>query len=440
MLNYDSKKITVEQALSMVKSNDVITLGMAGSEPREFLTNLHTIADRVENVTITGSIVTAKGEYLNEKYLKKAFKLENWFFSPPTRALRDTGRVSYIPNCLRFSGKKRNDAVKTNIFICSASLPTADGRIFFSSSNAYEKEVALLADTVILEISPNIPRVPGDAYLEFEDVDYVIECDYPLPTIPDVTPNEKDMKIGRYISDLVHDGDTIQVGIGSIPNAVCAAIAGKKDLGVHTEMLTTGIMDLMKSGVVNNSKKTLEPGKTVFAFMLGNRELYEFAHENESLLMRSGSWTNDPYVIAKNDNMVSINTSVEIDLTGQCCSESIGSAQISGTGGQSDTAIGAQEAKNGRSIIALYSTAMVKNKQTGEETEVSKIVPVLQPGAAVTLSRNDVDYVVTEYGCVRLRGLCVQQRAEKLISIAHPKFQSALRQGGREYGFLPQDE
>lgn len=435
MFDYSSKTITVEQALAMVKSNDQITVGMAGAEPKAFLTHLHTIAGRVEDVTVSGCLPTVMGEYLNEQYLEKAFKLENWFYSPLLRRLHHTGRVSYIPNCLHFAGKKRNEVIKTNVFVCSAAMPTEDGRIHFSCGNVYERETALQADLVILEISPNIPRVPGDGFLEFDEVDYIIESDYFLPTIPDVTPNEKDMEIGRFIAELINDGDTIQVGIGGIPNAVCAAITHKKDLGVHTEMLTTGIMDLMKAGVINNSKKTLEPGKSVFAFMLGNQELYEFANENEDLLMRRGNWTNHPFVVAQNDNMVSINTSVEIDLTGQCCSESIGSMQISGTGGQSDTAVGAQEAVNGRSIIALYSTASVKNKQTGEVTESSKIVPVLKPGAAVTLSRNDVDYVVTEYGFVRLRGLSIRERAEKLITIAHPKFREELRQGAREYGF-----
>ncbi len=435
MFDYSSKKITVEQALEKVKSSDVITVGMAGAEPVEFLTRLHTIADRVEDVTITGCLPTVMGEYLQEKYLEKAFKIENWFFSPILRRLQHTGRVSFIPNCLHYAGKKRNEAVRTNIFICSASLPDEDGMFHFSCGNVYEKEVAEQADLVILEISPNIPRVGGDGVLHFSEVDHIVEADYFLPVLPDVVSNEKDEAIGRQIADLIHDGDTIQIGIGGIPNAVCAAIHDKRDLGVHTEMLTTGIMRLMKSGAVNNSKKTLKPGKSVFAFLLGTQELYEFAHENPDLLMMNGAWTNHPAVIAQNDNMVSINTSIEIDLTGQCCSESLGHQQISGTGGQSDTAIGAQEAKNGRSVIALYSTATLKDRETGEVTEVSKIVPFLKPGAAVSLSRNDVDYVVTEYGCVRLRGLSVRARAEKLISIAHPKFREELRQTARELGY-----
>ncbi|MDL2323937.1 4-hydroxybutyrate--acetyl-CoA CoA transferase [Ruminococcaceae bacterium OttesenSCG-928-A16] len=437
MFDYTAKKITVEQALALVKSDDNITVGMAGAEPLEFLGKLHTIADRVTDVTVTSCLNTAPGEYLSEKYLEKAFKLESWFYSPTLRKLNKTGRVSFIPNNLHFSGYKRNFHKKTNIFISSASMPDENGRVRFSCGNVYEEEIAKKADIVILEISPNIPYCHGENYLEWDEIDHVIECDYFLPTIPDVIPNDKDREIGQYIAELINDGDCIQVGIGGIPNAVCEFLAHKKDLGIHTEMMTTGIMKLMKLGAVNGSKKQMDTGKVVCAFALGNQEMYEFMDNNPDILTKQGSWVNDPNVICGNDNQVSINTSVEVDLTGQCCSESIGNLQISGTGGQSDTAIGAQNSKNGRSIIALYSTAMVKNHETGEREEVSKIVPTLRPGAAVSLSRNDVDWVVTEFGAVNLRGTCVRERAELLISIAHPKFRNELREEAKklEYWF-----
>ncbi|MDR1623198.1 MAG: hypothetical protein LBS00_12600 [Synergistaceae bacterium] len=432
MFDYSAKKISVEQALSMVKSGDNITVGMAGAEPVEFFSRLHTIADRVEDVTITSCLSTVSGEYLSEKYLEKAFKLDSWFYSPILRKLHKTGRVSFIPNHLHFAGSKRNFHKKANIFICSASMPEEDGRIRFSCGNVYEEEVAKKADLVILEITPNVPRSFGDNFLEWGDVDHVVECGYFLPTIPDVPPNEKDREIGRHIAGLINDGDCIQVGIGGIPNAVCEFLAEKKDLGIHTEMMTTGIMNLMRKGVVNGSRKQMNPGKVVCAFALGSQEMYEFMHENPDILVSRGSWVNDPYVIAGNDSQVSINTSVEVDLTGQCCSESVGPLQISGTGGQSDTAIGAQRSKNGRSIIALYSTAMVKKPESGEKEEVSKIVPMLRQGAAVSLSRNDVDWVATEYGAVSLRGTTLRERAELLISIAHPKFREELRAAAKD--------
>lgn len=434
MFDYSSKCISVEKALSLVKSNDVITVGMAGAEPYEFLSKIHTIADRVEDVTITNCLPTIQGEYLTDflKY-QKAFKIDSWFYSGQLRALQKTGRVSFIPNCLHFAGKKRNETVKTNVFVASASMPDEDGYIAVSCSNVYETLIARTADIAILEISPNIPRVNGDLKLHFSEIDYLVECDYFLPTIPDVISNEKDMAIGRFIADYINDGDCIQIGIGGIPNAVCEFLSDKKDLGVHTEMMTTGIMRLMKSGVVNNSKKQMNQGVSVCCFALGTQELYEYINNNPAVEIRDGAWVNDPAVIALNDNQVSINTTIEIDLTGQCCSESIGHLQFSGTGGQSDTATGAQNSKNGRSFIALYSTAMVKNPETGEREEISKIVPVLKPGAAVSLSRNDVDFVVTEYGCVSLRGLSVAERAKRLISIAHPKFRDELTQKAKEY-------
>ena len=433
MFDYSSKLITVDQALAMVKSGYNITMAMAAAEPYEFLMNLHRIAGKVEDVLITNCLPTVPGEYLSNPEYFKSFRVESWFYTPLLRKLQETGRVSFIPNCLHYAAQKRNSAVRTNIFFSSASMPDENGNISLSCSNVIECELARAADAIILEISPNIPHILGDNTLHFDEVTHLIECDYFLPEIPDVTSNDKDRAIGQLIADHINDGDCLQIGIGGIPNAVCEFLTSKKHLGIHTEMMTTGIMRMMRSGVVDNSRKQVDVGKSVCCFALGTQELYSFVNNNPSVLMNRGSVVNDPYCIARNDNQVSINTSIEIDLTGQCCSESIGHVQYSGTGGQSDTAIGAQNSKNGRSFIALYSTAMVKNPQTGEREEISKIVPFLKLGAAVSLSRNDVDYVVTEYGCVRLKGLSVARRAEALISIAHPKYREELRRTASEY-------
>ncbi len=432
MVDYRQKCVTVARALSMVKSGMNITVGMAAAEPYEFLMNLHTIADRVENVTITNCLPTVPGEYLSNPDYFKAFQVESWFYTPLLRKLQSTGKVSFIPNNLHFAGKKRNQAVRTNIFISSASMPDENGNVTLSCSNVFEVETARQADIVILEISPNIPKVCGDLTLPFDEIDYLIESDYYLPEIPDVVSNDKDRAIGQFIADHIDDGDCVQVGIGGIPNAVCEFLSGKKHLGVHTEMMTTGIMRLMRAGVIDNSRKQMDTGKSVCCFALGTQEMYAFMHGNPDIMIKRGSWVNDPHVISGNDNQVSINTTIEIDLTGQCCSESIGNLQYSGTGGQSDTATGAQNSKNGRSFIALYSTANAKKPKTSEREEISKIVPTLKPGAAVSLSRNDVDFVVTEYGAVQLRGLSIRQRAELLISIAHPKFRDELRQAAKD--------
>ncbi len=432
MIDYRHKLISVQQALSMVKSGMNITVGMAAAEPYAFLMNLHTISGRVQDVAITNCLPTVPGEYLSNPDAFKAFQVESWFYTPLLRTLQSTGKVSFIPNNLHFAGKKRNQTVRTDIFIASASMPDENGNVTLSCSNVYEAETARQADLVILEISPNIPRMHGDLSLSLEEIDYLIEADYFLPEIPDAPSNDKDRAIGHLIAERINDGDCVQIGIGGIPNAVCEFIAGMKHLGVHTEMMTTGLMRLMRAGVVDNSKKQMDTGKSVCCFALGTQELYSFMHDNPDTLIKPGSWVNDPHVIAQNDNQVSINTTIEIDLTGQCCSESIGHLQYSGTGGQSDTATGAQKSKNGRSFIALYSTALVKNQKTGEREEISKIMPLLKPGAAVSLSRNDVDFVVTEYGAVQLRGLSLRKRAELLIEISHPKFRDELRKSARD--------
>lgn len=434
-MDYKDKLITVEGALELVQSNYHIVTGLGASEPQDFMNNLHNIASRVKNVTITNCLPMNHGEFLKPEY-RKNFNVDGWFYSPTLRKAHLNGNISYIPNHLHLAGTKRLAHIKPNIFAGSASMPDKHGFISLSLSNTYEKRMMEAADIVILEINPNYPRTFGDVEVHYSDIDYLIAANYEVPALPDVESNEKDIIIGNLIAEYINDGDCIQLGIGGIPNAVTAALMTKKDLGVHTEMMTSGMVKLAQAGIINGKRKNLHKGKIVCTFALGNKELYEFLDDNTSVLFLDGNYVNDPYVIAQNDNMISINTSIEIDLTGQCCSESIGPVQFSGTGGQVDTAIGAQKAKNGKSFIALYSTAMVKNKETGEREEISKIVPMLKEGAYVTLSRNDVDYVVTEYGVVSLRGTNIKERVERLISISHPKFRDELLEEAHKIGLI----
>jgi len=436
MASYASKLITVEKALDLVGDGDTITVGLGANEPPAFLSQLHTIADRVSDVTVTNCLPTAPGKYLTEEYVSKAFWIDSWFSTPALRKLAGTGRVSFIPNHLHLAGTKRNFHRPSSILISLASMPEAGGRTRFACGNTYEEKIGSQAKLRILEISPNAPHCLGQNYLDWDQIDYVIESDASPGTIPAVTPNEKDLTIGKIVAGLVDDGDCVQVGIGGIPNAVCAYLTDKRDLGVHTEMMTTGIMDLMKAGVVTGARKQVDIGRAVFAFALGSPELYAFMNDNEALFTGRGEVVNDPYVIARNDNQVSINTTIQVDLTGQCCSESIGTQQISGTGGQSDTAVGAQMSRNGRSIIALYSTLEKTDRETGETEVISKIVPTLRPGAAVSLSRNDVDWVVTEFGATSLRGTTVRERVRRLVSIAHPQFRDELLAAARSFGYL----
>ena len=435
-MNYTEKIITVAQALAMVKSNDVIVTGLASAEAKEFLENLHTISDKVENVSVTTCLPMAYAEYFQNKDYANSFSMNGWFYTGPMRKAQANGNITFIPNHLHSAAVKRLAYERPNIYVGNATPPDKHGYLSLSLSNVYEKRMIAEADLVILEINPKLPRTFGDMEIHVDEIDYLIKVNYDVPTLPDVEPNEKDMIIGKLIAEYISDGDCLQLGIGGIPNAVTAALLTKKDLGVHTEMLTTGMMKLAKAGVINGSKKNLYKGKMVCTFALGTRELYEFMDDNPSIVVRDGNWVNDPYVIGLNDNQISINTTIEVDLTGQCASESIGTTQYSGTGGQADTAIGAQRSKDGKSFIALYSTTFIKDKLTGERKEISKIVPMLNRGAAVSLSRNDVDYVVTEYGVAALRGTSVQERVLKLIDIAHPKFRNHLLSEAQKIGYI----
>ncbi|MDI9511507.1 MAG: acetyl-CoA hydrolase/transferase C-terminal domain-containing protein [Bacillota bacterium] len=436
-MDYKKKLITVEEALKLVKSGDHIFSGMMAAEARLFLSKLHELPADIKDVKVTNCLPMLDAKYFTEKEYADRFTIESWFFSGALRKAFANGNIHYIPNHLHLAAHDRLTHTRPDIYVGVVTPPDKNGFMSLSLSNVYEKRMLQAAKMVILEINPNFPRTHGDVEVHVDDVDYLIETDYPVPELPDGELTEKDIIIGNLIAERINDGDCLQLGIGGIPNAVAAALVNKKDLGVHTEMLTTGFMKLYKAGAITGKYKKTHPGKMVAAFALGTRELYDFIDDNPAVEIRDGKYVNDPHNIGLNDNQVSINSTIEIDLTGQCCSEAIGTRQFSGTGGQVDTAVGAQNSKGGRSFIALYSTAMVRNKETGEREEVSKIVPVLKPGAPVTLSRNDVDYVVTEYGVVRLTGTTITERVERLISIAHPKFREQLMKDAIKYGLHP---
>lgn len=435
-MDYHEKLITVTEAISKVKSGDYIVTGLGPAGAVLFQSHLHEVADRVKDVIISTCLPMYEYPCLNDPQYRHSFIHEGWFYTGPMRKAHRHGATSFIPNMLHFAATKRLFHRKPNIFVAAAAMPDKHGYISLSTSNTYEMQMFEAADIKILEINPNYPRLHGDHHIHVSQVDYLLEADYEVPAIPIAPITEKDRKIGDAVARFIKDGDCLQLGIGGIPNAIASDLFGKKDLGIHTEMMTNGMMDLMKAGVVTGKRKQIHKNKVVCTFVMGTRELYEFVDDNPAVQILEGSYTNDPFVIGQNDNMVSINTTLEVDLTGQCASESIGSVQFSGTGGQTDTATGAQISKNGRSFICLYSTAMVKNPQTGEREEISKIVPQLKPGAAVSLSRNDVDYVVTEYGVAALRGTSIRERVELLIGIAHPMFREQLRKDALELGIV----
>lgn len=421
-----AKVVTVEEALDLIQDDMHLVTGLAAGEAQALLSRIHEIAPRIHRLQISNCLSMVDYAFMAPEYRDK-FLLNSWFYSKSVNQMHLSGNATFRPNHLHYAATKLLETNHIHGYIGSCSPVDEHGYVSLSTGNTYEKRVMEAADMVILETNPHFPRTFGDVEVPLRDIDYLIEVDYPIPELPNSEPNDRDMKIGRYIAEYIHDGDTLQLGIGGIPNAVAKFLYNKKDLGIHTEMLTSEIAKLAKAGVITGTQKTLHKGKMVTTFILGDQELYDFVDNNPGVMVMSGDYTNNPYVIAQNHGQISINTTLEIDLTGQCASESIGSTQISGTGGQTDTVIGAQMSPGGKSFIALYSTFNAKNKETGEREMKSKIVPQLSPGAIVSLQRQDVDYVVTEYGVAALRGTTVRERVQRLIAIAHPDFRDQLQ-------------
>lgn len=437
-----AKEITIKQALKLFKNGDEIVFGMAANEPKETIENIHRLVDekKLKEIHLTSCLSTNKdAKYLDEKYRNNIF-LSSFFYDPALRKANPNGNATYIPNHLHLAAKNRFSYKTYDYFISVASMPDEHGYVSIPMGNVYEKAAHKNAKYTILEINPNFPRTFGDNEINLKEVDYIIKTNYNPPVMPEIPLTAKDKKIGKLIADQIEDESCIQLGIGGIPNAVAEALKDKKDLGIHTEMFTSNMVELINSGVVNGKKKQLLPEKHICAFAYGSKKMYDFMNNNPSVLVLNCNWVNDPYVIGKNNKQVSINSAIEISLDGQVASESIGTRQFSGTGGQVDTVVGAQNSKGGKSFIALYSTAMVKNKKTGKREEKSKIVPILTQGATVSLSRNDVDMVVTEYGIAHLKGRSVKEKAIALINISHPKFKPSLKKEALNYGLLTEND
>lgn len=416
---YNSKKISLEEALSLIKSGDEIATGFAGLEPMAILSQLHTIKDKIKDVNIWISLGVGSYEFFSSSEMKESFNTKSWFYSAGLRNVHSMGTVSFQPVHLHNGFIRKIQVRSPNVFVGTVTPMDRHGYVRTSLSALYEKTFIENADLVIMEINPHLPIVGGDTELSIDEIDYIVEVERPIPVLPTTEITDTERIIGQYVATLVNDGDTFQLGIGGIPNAAAQAFMDKKDLGIHTEMITSSMADLAEAGVITGKKKSLYKGKMIGTFALGTQKLYDFLDNNPSVQLLRGEYVNNPFVVARNDNMVSINTGLQVDLTGQICSESIGLKTWSGTGGQNDTAEGAIHAKNGRSIIALNSTA--------KNGTISTIQPWLTPGAAVTLSRNNIDYIVTEYGIAPMKARTIRERVENLIAIAHPDFRKELR-------------
>lgn len=405
----------------MVQSHQAIGVAMAASEPPGLLTELGKHRDRLEDITLWVCLPLRQYDCILNQEMKGHFFVENWFYGAPDRIVHPQGRVSYIPNNLHqaATNKLLANKGKVNIFWGTATPPDSRGYMSLSLGLVLEKQLIEVADLVVLEINENLPWTLGDTQIHISEVDHVVENHVPLFELPPAQPTEAEQAIGGYIADLIQDGSTLQLGIGGIPNAITPFLLKRKDLGIHTEMFTDGMVDLYNAGVVTNKRKTLWKGKMVGAFALGTKKLYDFLDNNLGVEFQQGKVTNNPYIVGQNYCMVSVNTALQVDIYGQVCSQSIGTRHFSGTGGQADTHRGAQLSEGGRGIIALRSTA--------KDDAISTIVPFLPEGVEVTIPSQDVDTIVTEFGVAELKGKCVRDRMDALIKIAHPKFRDWIR-------------
>ncbi len=431
---FANKYITAEEAVRMVKSNKTIGVGIAGAEPVGLMTAMADYANELENIHFWTCLPMRSYDIFTKIEMAGHIFNENWFYSATDRQVHPEGRVSYIPNNLHRAATDKLHATggHLDVFFGTATLPNEEGYMSLSLGLIVQKDLLEAADLKVLEVNENLPWTYGDTLVHVSEVNFLVENNVPLVELPNVPPSQVEQQIGGFIADLIQDGSTIQLGIGGIPNAITAFIMERRDLGIHTEMIVDGMVDLVEAGVVSNAKKTLHPGKTIGAFALGTKKLYDFLDRNKDVEMYRGRYTNDPYVIAKNNKMISVNTALQVDILGQVCSQSIGTRQFSGTGGQLDTHRGAQMSQGGRGIIALRSTA--------KNGSISTIVPTLAPGAGVTVPSQDVDTIITEFGVAELRGRSVKDRMEALIRIAHPNFRDWIRDEAHRLGIVPKTQ
>ncbi len=415
---YKEHTMKPEDAVSVIKDGDRVVFGHAVGEPIIFQRTMAQMAEQFHNVEVAHMVYLGSGEYL-QPGMEDHFRHNALFVGGPARKAIAENRADYTPAF--FSDVPhmfRNGELPVDVFAFTCSPPDERGYVSIGLSCDYGWQAAKSAKTVIAEVNPNMPRTFGESFIHVTDIDGFLLSWEPLPEAKPPRITEEDKKIGKYIADLVHDGDCLQLGIGAVPDAVCSFLGDKKNLGLHSEMFSDGVLPLFEKGVINGSCKQRDVGRACVTFLMGSRKLYDFVNNNPMIQMMPVDVCNNPAIISQNDNVVSINSCVQVDLQGQVCAEAIGLKQISGIGGQMDFVRGANLSKGGRSIIALHST-------TKDESE-SKIVTTITTGGPVTTSRCDVNYIVTEYGVAQLRGQTLRERAKRLIAIAHPKFRAEL--------------
>lgn len=414
------------EAVQVIESGQRVVISHACGEPQALVEAMVARRPELQDVEIVHMVAMGKAAYCLPE-MAGHFRHNSLFVGGTTRKAVNEGRADYTPVFFsQIPSLFRDGYLPVDVALVQVSPPDQNGYCSLGVSVDYTLQALRSARLVIAQVNRNMPRTLGDSFVHVSELDIVVPWDEPLIELPKPKIGEVEENIGRNVAQLVSDGATLQLGIGAIPDAVLRFLTDKNDLGIHSEMFSDGVVDLYEAGVINNKRKTFHPGKMVVTFLMGTRALYDFVHDNPIVEMHSVDYTNNPFIIGQNEQLISINSALQVDLCGQVCADTIGYRQYSSVGGQVDFVRGARLSKGGKSIIALPSTA--------SGGKLSRISVHLEEGAGVTTSRFDVDYIVTEYGIASLRGKTIRQRANALIEIAHPQFRKELRAEAKKHG------
>ena len=425
---YQKKRGTVEDAIDQVKNGDFIIVPTGVGEPPALLTALSEQRRRFHGVKVGQILAVRKYGYIDPETVDHVRHVA-FFYGGATRTGGQQGWIDFIPSYFsEMPSMIERGQIPADVVFSMASPMDQHGYFSLSLGADYTMAAIAKARAVVLEVNPNVPFANGNCHVHISQVAALVESSEPVLEVglPKIGPVQ--VAIGKYVADMIEDGSTLQIGYGGIPDAVVMQLTSKHDLGIHTEMIGDGILTLVESGAVTNRKKTYLPGKMVATFALGSKKLYQFMERNPALEIHPVDFTNDPYFAAKNDKLMAINATLQIDLLGQCGSESLGHLPYSGTGGQADFVRAANRSRGGKAFIVLPATA--------KDDSITRIVPTLTPGTHVSTSKNDINYVVTEFGVAQLRGKTAKQRAQELISIAHPDFRAELTESAKQMHLL----
>lgn len=421
---YESRKCTADEAVQKIKNGDRVVFAHCVAEPTILVDAMVANAESYENVTISNMVTLGKGEYTKPEF-KDNFRFEGWFASAGTRGSLAEGHGEFVPVYFHEVPRYiRKGIFPIDVAMVTVSVPDRNGFCSIGVSCDYTMQAIKSAKIVLAEVNDQAPVIYGETFVHVSEIDAFVETSYPLPemVLPDICDVETE--IGKNCASLIEDGSTLQLGIGAIPDAVLSQLKDKKNLGIHSEMISDGVVDLYEAGVINCSEKSIDKGKMIVTFLMGTKRLYDFAAKNPMLEMRPVDYVNSPAVVAQCSKMVCINACLQVDFMGQVVSDSIGTRQFSGVGGQVDFVRGAAMSLDGKGKAIIAMPSIVEKK---DGTMISKIVPFIDHGAAVTTNRNDVDYIVTEYGIAEMKGNTLHDRARSLINIAHPEFREELK-------------